>query len=197
MASKFVFGLYAAALLMVPSANAEKPEDWVMDTSGIGQDRNGVIRNDQILEMGVPTASALQMEGESSLRMGHVDRALVALQRAIELAPMDSDKRILYAETLEKKLLAQKTKDRDPRLYNFLIKQWLFVAQKSDFPDQQMQGRAHLATLTGTAPKIMERPAKFLSRVLIPEDGSVPVIIGGGVGQHKQVAKKDDGEKLD
>lgn len=204
MGRKFLLGL-CATLLISPAAFAasasddeEKPEDWVMDTSGIGQDRNGVIRNDQILEMGVPTASALQLEGESSLRLGNVDRALVALQRAIELAPMDADKRILYAETLEKKMMAQKIKDRDPRLYNFLIKQWMFVSSKADFPDQQMQARTHLGTLTGTAPKMFERPQKYLARVLIPEDGSVPVAIGGQRPAKKQVAaKKDDESKLD
>lgn len=201
MLSKFLMSISAALLVAMPALPVlaaeeaeEKPEDWIMDTSGIGQDRNGVIRNDQILEMGVPTASALQMEGESSLRMGNVDRALVAIQRSIELAPMDADKRILYAETLEKKLMAQKSKERDPRLYNFLIKQWLFVAMKSDFPDQQMQGRAHLGSLTGTAPKMFEKPHKFLARVLLPEDGSMPVKMGGD-GAKKRVAVKSKDER--
>ncbi len=170
--------LMLVGLFLVPTACvAGEEEDWIMDTSSIGQDRNGVIRNDQILEMGVPTASALQMEGESSLRLGNVDRALVALQRATELAPLDTDKRILYAECLEKKLMAQKP--RDPRLYNFCIKQWLFVATKAEFADQSMQGRAHLGALSGAAPKLFEKPAKFLARVLVPEDGSTKVVIGG------------------
>lgn len=177
----------------------EKEESWVMDTSGIGRSKNGVIRNDQILEMGMPTASALQLEGESSLRMGQLDRALIALQRAIELAPLDADKRLLYAECLEKKLIKTKMKERDPRMYNFLIKQWLFVYQKADFPDQKMQAVTHLATLCGTGPRLFERPHKFLARVLIPEDGSKPVVIGGGRGAQiasKEAKKKDKDEEF-
>lgn len=173
----------------------DKEEDWVVDTSGIGKSHNGIIRNDQILEMGVPTASALQLEGESSLRMGQLDRALVALQRAIELAPLDADKRLLYAECLERKMISQKSKDRDPRLYNFLVKQWLFVYQKADFPDQKAQALTHLGTLCGSTPGRFERPHKFLARVLIPEDGSKPVVIGGHHHHKppKQVAAKDEG----
>lgn len=185
--------LLLAALMLCPAAcRADDTEDWIMDTSSIGQDRNGVIRNDQILEMGVPTASALQMEGESSLRLGNVDRALVALQRATELAPMDMDKRILYGECLEKKLMAQKPKD--PRLYNFIIKQWLWVATKAEFADQAMQGRAHLGTMTGTAPKLFEKPEKFLARVLIPEDGSAKVVVGGPKARAIAEKKKDKEE---
>lgn len=183
--------LILAALLAVSpcawgSDDEDEKEDWVVDTSGIGKSHHGVIRNDQILEMGVPTASALQLEGESSLRMGQLDRALVALQRAIELAPLDADKRLLYAECLERKMISQKQKERDPRLYNFLVKQWLFVYSKADFPDQKAQALTHLGTLTGTAPKMWERPHKFLARVLIPEDGSKPVVIGG----HGRSARK-------
>lgn len=185
----FTLGLPAIA------ADEETPEDWIMDTSGIGQSNNGVVRNDQFLELGVPTASALQLEGESAMRLGNLDRALTVLQRSIELAPLDSDKRILYAEALEKKLMMQK--ERDPRLYNFLVKQWLFVAQKADFPDQQMTGRAHLANMTGQVPKNFEKPHKFLARVLVPEDGSQKVVIGGERRKTKlaeKPAKKDEME---
>lgn len=192
---KKISGLVFAALLVFPAAcRAGDTEDWIMDTSGIGQDRNGVIRNDQILEMGVPTASALQMEGESSLRLGNVDRALVALQRATELAPLDMDKRILYGECLEKKLMAQKP--RDPRLYNYLVKQWLFVATKAEFADQSMQGRAHLGVLTGAAPKLFEKPEKFLARVLIPEDGSARVVLGGPKARALAEKSKTSKEEL-
>lgn len=171
-------------------------DHWIMDTSEIGQSRNGIIRNDQILEMGVPTASALQLEGESSMRMGNIDRAIVALQRAIELAPMDPDKRLLYAEALEKKLMSQKPKDRDPRFYNFVVKQWLFILQKADFPDQKVQAGSHLAALTGSTPRMWERPHKYLARVLLPEDSTKPVHLGGEKAAKKRVASKDDEPKL-
>lgn len=197
MAKKHLLGL---AILMLVSPVAcfadDDADSWVMDTSEIGRSRNGVIRNDQILEMGVPTASALQLEGESSLRMGQLDRAILALQRSIELAPLDPDKRLLYAEALERKLMSQKQRERDPRFYNFVVKQWLFILQKADFPDQKMQAGSHLVQLTGQAPRMFERPQKYLARVLLPEDGSKAVVIGGGKAAKKQVAKKeDDGSK--
>ena len=186
--------LVLAACFLFPAASLaeEKVDDWIMDTDGIGRSHHGVIRNDQILEMGVPTASALQMEGESSLRMGHIDQALVALQRATELAPLDTDKRILYAECLEKKLMGQRP--RDPRLFNFIVKQWLFVATKAEFADQAMQGRSHLATLTGSCPKLFEKPPKFLARVLLPEDGSAKVVMGGPKARQLAEKQKDKDE---
>lgn len=181
-------------LLCTPPAFAED-DDWIMDTSEIGRSRNGVIRNDQILEMGVPTASALQLEGESSLRMGQIDRAILALQRSIELAPLDPDKRTLYAEALEKKLMAQKAKERDPRLFNFVVKQWLFIFQKADFPDQKMVAGGHLVQLTGAAPRMFERPHKYLARVLLPEDGSKPVVLKGE--GKKSIASKQKKDERD
>ena len=196
MQRKLIMVLSSIALAMTASLSSvfaeleEKPEDWIMDTGGIGQSKNGVIRNDQILEMGVPTSSALQLEGESSMRMGNIDQALVSLQRATELAPLDPEKRMLYAEALEKKLMSQRKKERDPRLYNFLVKQWLFVFQKADFPDQKLQAGGHLIQLTGSAPRMLERAPKYLARVLIPEDGSVQVPLGGPKAK-KQVASKD------
>ncbi len=196
---KYILSL-AVLLLATPQAFADEDDrdHWIMDTSEIGKSKNGVIRNDQILEMGVPTASALQLEGESSMRMGQLDRAIVALQRAIELAPFDADKRMLYAEALEKKLLSQKVKDRDPRFFNFVVKQWLFIFQKADFPDQKLQAGGHLIQMVGSAPKMWERPHKYLARVLLPEDGSKPVVMGGGKAARKLAARdKDEDAKAD
>ncbi len=200
MAKKHLLGL-AVLLCLSPCAYAMDDEDkdkddWIVDTSEIGKSKNGIIRNDQILEMGVPTASALQLEGESSLRMGQLDRAIVALQRAIELAPMDADKRLLYAEALEKKLKTQKVKDRDPRFYNFVVKQWYYILQKADFPDQKVQAGSHLVQLTGSAPRMFERPHKYLARVMLPEDGSKKVIIGGEKAAAKKVALKEKKDEL-
>lgn len=156
----------------------ENDRAWIKDTSGIGKSRNGVVRNDQFLELGVGTPSCLQLEGESLLRTGNLEGALTVLQRAVEMAPMDMDKRILYGEALEKYLVKQKP-ERDARLYNFLIKQWVFIATKAEFPDQKAIGRGHLLNLTGKFPGRWEKPEKFLATVLIPEDGSVKVTMGG------------------
>ncbi len=194
---KSILGL--SMLLMMPGSAAlaqDGSDAWIMDTSEIGKSRNGIIRNDQILEMGVPTASALQLEGESSMRMGQIDRAIVALQRAIELAPLDSDKRLLYAEALEKKLMTTPVRQRDPRFYNFVVKQWLFIFQKADFPDQKMQAGGHLVQLTGSPPRMFERPHKYLARVLLPEDGSKPVVIGGAKSAKKVAVKDKDEESM-
>jgi hypothetical protein len=153
----------------------EKKVDWIKDTSGIGQSNNGQVRSDQILELGTCPPSALQLEGEHAMRIGNIDTALTALQRSVEMAPLDMEKRLLYAQCLEKKLMGQKKKD--PALYNFLIKQYLFIFRKAEFIDQTMQARSELVHLTGTAPKMFEKSEKFLGRVLIPEDGSEKVAV--------------------
>lgn len=151
--------------------------DFIKDTSQIGK-TNGVIMSNQLLELGMFSGSTLRIQGEQALRLGDVERAITVLQRSIEMEPLDMDGRILYASALEKKLLAQK--DRDPKLYNFIIKQWFFVSKKAEFADQKMQGVGHLHNLTGTLPKWYEKAEKYLNRVLIPEDGTVKVAIGGG-----------------
>ncbi len=164
--------VWAATLACIAPAIA-KEDDFIMDTDGIGKSNNGVVTSDQFLELGVPTPNALRMEGEQSMRIGNLDRALTVLQRSVEMSPMDIDGRIMYAEALEKKLLKQRK--RDPKLYNFIIKQWLYVAKKSEFVDQSMQGVSHLQGLTGTVPKRWEKEKKFLSRVLVPEDAHVKI----------------------
>ncbi|HNB23820.1 MAG TPA: hypothetical protein PKZ32_15500 [Candidatus Melainabacteria bacterium] len=178
--------LWAAAIACIAPAVA-RDDDFIMDTDCIGKSNNGVVTSDQFLELGVPTSNALRLEGEQSIRIGNLDRALTVLQRSVEMAPMDIDGRILYAEALEKKLLKQKK--RDPKLYNFVVKQWLYVAKKSEFADQSMIGVSHLMGLTGTRPGRWEKEPKFLARVLVPED--TPVKIGGGTATtHKK--KKDE-----
>lgn len=183
--------LMAAAALITSSACLAKSDDFIMDTSQVGQTGHGVVSSDQFLELGVSSANALRLEGEQSLRTGMLDRAITVLQRSVEMAPLDMDGRILYAEALEKKLL--KEKEKDPVLYNFTVKQWLFVFKKSEFPDQAYQGIQHIAMLTGTAPKRFEKPEKFLARVLLPEDGSTKVALGGKSPQ--KTSKSKDGEE--
>lgn len=174
MLKQTVLAFSAAMVLTVP-VQAE-PEEYIMDTSDIGRSHNGVVRSDQFLELGMQSSSALRIEGENSLRLGDLDRALTVLQRSVELAPLDIDGRIIYAQALEQKLIRQK--HRDPGLFNFVVKQWLFVAKKSEFPDQALTGRNHLIHLTGTAPKLFEKEPKYLARVLMPEDGSEQVALG-------------------
>src|SRR5438309_618870 len=151
-------------VLLAPLAVATE-DDFIMDTSGIGKSHNGVVRSDQFLELGMGSSNALRLEGESSLRSGHLERAITVLQRSVELAPLDIDGRILYAQALEQKLVSQK--QRDPALFNFCVKQWLFVSKKAEFADQTMQGRSHLINLTGVAPKLFEKEPKYLARVLM------------------------------
>lgn len=171
--SKKALAALAAFILFAPPAPAD---DYVMDTSEIGRSHNGVISSDQFLELGMAGANSLRLEGENSLRMGHIDRAIMVLQRSTEMAPMDIDGRILYATALEKKLISQKP--RDPALFNFVVKQWLFVARKAEFPDQTMTGRSHLVNMTGMAPGRLERDVRYLNKVLLPEDGTAKVEIG-------------------
>ncbi len=154
---------------------------FMKDTSTIGRSYNGVVMSNQLLELGTLTPNSLRLEGEQCLRTGHVEKAITVLQRSVELAPLDMDGRILYAEALEKKLIKQER--RDPSLYNYCIKQWFFVVRKCEFEDQKMQAMQHLQSLCGKTPKWHEMyKEKFLKKVLIPEDGSVKVALGGEHG---------------
>ncbi len=126
----------ALILIVISTLNSNalakaKNTDFIMDTEDVGKTSGTVVSSDQFLELGTSTPSALRMEGEQALRMGNHDRALTVLQRSVEMAPMDMDGRILYSEALEKKLMRQH--EKDPALYNFLVKQWLFVYKESEF----------------------------------------------------------------
>jgi len=179
--------LLAVSMLVAPKACAG--DDFIMDTSSIGRSHGGVVSSEQFLELGMRSPNALRLEGENSLRMGNLDRAIMVLQRSVEMAPMDMDGRILYAQALEQKLIGQK--ERDPALFNFCVKNWLYVAKKAEFPDQQMQGRSHLMNLTGILPGLFEKERRYLSKVLLPEDGSTKVALG------KKKAPSEKKESLD
>jgi hypothetical protein len=187
-----------STMLAFPAFADDEESSFIMDTSSIGQSNNGVVSSDQFLELGQPSPNALRMEGEAALRLGHLDRAIMVFQRSVEMAPLDMDSRVNYADALEKKLVSQKV--RDPKLYNYIIKQWLFVVKKADFPDQIMQARSHLYSLTGLAPsgRMGSSAKRYLAKVLIPEDGSVKVVLGGHAMQkqaQKIAEKKKDGDE--
>lgn len=169
---KIVAWLSAGGVVLATGGAAyAESNDFIMDTSGIGQSHNGVVNSEQLLELGNnESANALTLEGESALHAGHIDRALTVLQRSVEMAPGDIDGRILYAQALEQKLMAEKS--RDPALHNFCIKQWFYVFKKSEFPDQMIQARAHLVNLTGIAPRRWDNEQKYLVKVALPEAGS-------------------------
>lgn len=160
----------------ITTQSASATDDFIVDTSPIGHSQNGTIVSEQLLELGSPNSRALRLEGEQSIRFGNMDRAIMVLQRAVELEPKDLEGRLLYAEALEKKLRHQK--ERDPKLYNYVIKQWLFITKRAEFQDQVAQAQNHLMNLTGSRPGRFERASKFLSRVMVPEDGSTTVAFG-------------------
>src|SRR5579883_310323 len=112
---------HASAIICLLAFSAVQPgfcdEDFIHDAAEFGGPSGGVVRSDQMLELGVTTSNGLRLEGEQCLRLGNVDRAVQLLQRALEMSPADMDGRILYATALEKKLTKQKKKD--PKLFNF------------------------------------------------------------------------------
>jgi hypothetical protein len=155
-------------LTLFASINVNAKDNFFDDATAVSKGSQGAVTSDQLLELGTSTADSLRMSGEQYMRMGNVDKAIVSLQKSVEMSPSDMDGRILYATALEKKLKSQE--DRDPQLYNFLVKQWLYVQKKADFLNQNAQGQAHLVALTGTSPRKYESRDRFLSRVLVPED---------------------------
>jgi hypothetical protein len=160
--------LAGSVLALLLASGVVAKDNFFEDSTAVSKSNLGAVTSDQLLELGTPTADSLRMSGEQYMRMGNVDKAIVALQKSVEMSPSDMDGRILYATALEKKLKSQA--DRDPQLYNFLVKQWLYVLKKADYLNQNEQGQAHLVALTGTSPRRYESRERFLSRVMIPED---------------------------
>jgi hypothetical protein len=160
------------ACLLTPSVYAQ--DDDASFTPPNDADRRAVVSN-HILQLGGQKADDLKLEGEEALRYGDLEKALVTLRKALELAPSNMDSRLLYVEALEKKLRSQK--DRDPKLYNATVKQWAYIFKKAEFPDQKVQAQKHLETLTGSAPGKLVPITHYLSKVMIPEDGSREVAV--------------------
>jgi hypothetical protein len=166
--------VYLTLWMLTPAASFAKTEYLASEPAA---QSSGQVQDDQFLELNTPSSEGMRLEGEQAMRYGNYDRAIAVLKKSVQISPTDMDGRILFAEALEKKLLKQQVKD--PALYNSVMKQWLIVSKNGNFMDQKMQGRAHLQSLAGTAPKHFESDAKFLSRILIPEDGSVKVALNG------------------
>jgi hypothetical protein len=182
----------ALSLVSIVPLPATAYDDNEVDTTGIGRDDRGTVSSGQILELGVVSANGLRIEGENYLKCGQLEKALVVLQRSVEMAPNDMDNRVLYATALERKLLRQPRLSRDPGLFNFVVKNWLCIAKGSEFADQTMEAYQHMVKLTGTFPKKREKEKAFLKRVLVPEDGSVTVRIGGPSVPAAQTAAKPE-----
>ena len=174
-------GAVAAALVMLLSQPGQAKDsddyDFVMNTSSIDHaGRDGTVTSEQLLELGTPTADSLKLTAQECSRNGNLNKAIMNYQRAVEMDPSSVDTRVEYAAALEKKLRGQK--DRDPKLFNFVVKQWLFVFHKADFLDEKQLGIDHLVSLTGVAPGRHERTRGYLAKVLMPEDGSRQVAFG-------------------
>jgi tetratricopeptide (TPR) repeat protein len=174
-------GAAAAGLVLLLSqpglAKESDDYDFVMNTSSINNaGRDGTVTSEQLLELGTPTPDSLKLTAQECSRKGNLNKAIMNYQRAVEMDPTSVDTRAEYAAALEKKLRGQK--DRDPKLFNFVIKQWLFVYRKADFLDEKQLSSDHLVALTGIAPNRHERTKGYLAKVLMPEDGSRQVAFG-------------------
>lgn len=179
-------GLVAAPCFAKKKSEQPQPDgNFIMDTSKVDT-KKPTVTTDQNVEMGVPLPNRLRLEGENALRTGNLEHAITVLQKAVEIAPNNMDGRILYSEALEKKLNGQLKKD--PKLYNYLVKQWLFIARHSEFSDQRVQGFKHLEDLTGVVPKKMDSEKKYLHKVLKPEEDASPEV-AKGEGENKEPAK--------
>jgi len=179
---------YLALTMFNPAASFAKAE--FLASAPTSTQSSAQVQDDQLLELNTPSSDGMRLEGEQAMRYGNYDRAIAVLKKSVQMSPSDMDGRILFAEALEKKLLKQQVKD--PVLYNSVMKQWLIVSKNGNFMDQKMQGRAHLLSLSGKAPKHFESDSKFLSRILIPEDGSVKVALSGN---RKIAASEQDSVK--
>lgn len=133
------------------------------------------IGSDEMLDLGAPTADSLQLEGDQALRMGDMKTALKDLQKAVALDPKNVQARSRYAEALEQRLRKQATPD--PKLYNFVIKQWVHAYKDAQYDESEERTKAHnhLESLCGSTPKFYETSKRFLDKTLLPEDGTAKV----------------------
>jgi hypothetical protein len=184
-------GAVSCLLVAMTTTNASARSDEFMNNAGQTGHDSALVSSDQMLDLGTSTSASLRLEGEQSMRFNNIERAIMVLQKAVEMAPSDMDGHILYAQALEKKLTKQK--DRDPVLYNFVVKQWLYVAKKADFLDQSMQGKTHLFQLTGEKLHRWEPEGHYLSRVLMVANPAVATKPQAAQPANKQVAGKAQG----
>jgi hypothetical protein len=115
------------------------------------------------------------MEGEQAMHFGDMDRAMAALHKALELNPNNMDSRMMYTQAMESKLHGQS--EPDPRLFNAVVKQWVYIYKKAEFQDQKVQAQGHLQSLTGSAPTKITPIQHYLTKVLLPEDAGKQVAL--------------------
>jgi hypothetical protein len=58
------------------------------------------------------------------------------------------------------------------------LRQWAFIFKSADFADQKVQAQKHLEALTDSVPGKVMPITHYLSKVMIPEDGSREVAFG-------------------
>jgi tetratricopeptide (TPR) repeat protein len=125
------------------------------------EDTNGIdVRN--------PTE--LRTHADVYLKNGDVENAIILVEKAIELQPEDTDGRQIYADALEQKLKAQT--ERDPHTFNQCIKQWYFLFKNAEYPEMANLAAKHLKDLSGKSPYVWPTARMYLTRVLLPEQGS-------------------------
>jgi hypothetical protein len=169
-------------------------KDFNFDRDGMNKPHAPVITSDEMMEMGTKTAGGLKIESDLAMRSGNTDHAIEILKRSVEINPNDPDTRVEYAQALEKKLFSRK-KNRDPKVYKMAVKQWLWIARKSEFEDEKQKAVTHLVTLCGKVPGQYETQKHFLSRVLVSEEPKSPDSGNGkSDAAEKKVADKKDGE---
>jgi hypothetical protein len=162
-----------AAMHITSNASAHADDYTSQPTGGLS---HRTVVSDNLLQLRGASVDSLKLEGEQALHFGNFDKAITVLHKALELAPSNTDSRTLYTDAMEGKLRAQK--NQDPKLYNAVVKQWVFIYKNSD-QDQRLLAQKRLQELTGIAPPKLKSLSHYLDKVTIPEDGSTQVAIGG------------------
>ena len=147
------------------------------------------IEYDEIIDPGQRRAGSSLMGSQFATRADRTERAIQLARRAMKRDPDDLEIHKALAEALEQKL--EKQADKDPKLYNECVKEWLVVLRNgvgmekgvnfkgigmdSLYGDDEYHGVAkqRLKHLTGYAPKLWETNNKYLTRVLRPAETSI------------------------
>lgn len=129
------------------------------------------------------SAHTLQVVARNCLRGHNYSRAIPLIERALKLDPDDVELHCLYAQALQEKL--EHMEDKDPRLFNKVVKTWLVVMrnevgmekglsyrgislENGVYGDEEvvLRAKTELRHLTGYVPKMWETDDHYLKRVL-------------------------------
>jgi tetratricopeptide (TPR) repeat protein len=125
-----------------------------------------------------------EFKGEYIDKLGDNELAIEKTRRALQADPDDMEAHLMYAKLLERKLRMQPLNEKDPKLFQTCVSEWLKIfrnevgEEKGDSwhgiapigrlyqdEDHTLLAKQHITALCGFAPKVWETDSKFMDKV--------------------------------